>query len=114
MHESGQASSDGGFTGKSAELYQNAYAQCFSIAKRSAAANPPSSVPGMYPLSNSYPKPAVGAVKPQSPAELTALKRGCAAAEVAAFSAAHSPSTSLICHTQSKWLPKDLSACKQG
>jgi hypothetical protein len=104
----------GGFTGKSAALYDYAYLHCYPLAKRAAAAQPPGSGPSIYPLAHSYPLAALGGTKPRGPAEWKAAKRGCALGMVTAFADAHSSETALICRVQAAWLPPATAACESG
>jgi hypothetical protein len=100
------------FTGRSARLFDYAYAHCYTLAQRAATAQPFGSGPEIYPLTRSRPLVAIGSLKPHGGAQMKAVTWGCAAAMVTAFSDAHSDKTALLCKENRPVLPPDIPACK--
>jgi hypothetical protein len=100
------------FTGRSANLFEYAYAHCYTLANQAVTAQPFGSGPEIYPLTRSLPLVAIGSLKPHGRAQMKAVTWGCAAAMVTAFSDAGSDKTSLICNENRPVLPPDIPACK--
>ena len=100
------------FTGRSARLFEYAYAHCYTLAKQAATAQPFGSGPEIYPLTRATPLVAIGPLKPHGGAQMKAVTWGCAAAMVTAFSDAHSDKTALVCKENRPVLPQDVPACR--
>jgi hypothetical protein len=77
----------GGFKGRYADLFDQAFAVCYDVSYRAATADPPGSGPPVYSAKRALPLAAIGSTDRDDEHAMYALQIGCYAGQAAAFAA---------------------------